>query len=260
MLGEISPAALSGLDAAINMANANAQQTDPSFDIRKNLITNLGDDWIGYEKAPTGTSLQDLSRAPSLFLFNAVNPGQAVLAVKSIASLMLGHQKAPEPRDFLGKKIYTIPLPSPQMPGAPAAPARALYCATSDGYVALTTDDSMLEEFLRSGEKPPRPFAETPGLIDAAAHIGGTGGGLFGYENQGETMRTLFALFKDISGTARAASIRWPCCPAVCATGWISRCCRITTRFPNTFRFPFMAAKRRWRDSRSNFSRPARHS
>ena len=54
MLGDISPAALSSLNAAIAMANASAQQKDPSFDIRKNLIGNLGDDFMGYEKAPDG--------------------------------------------------------------------------------------------------------------------------------------------------------------------------------------------------------------
>jgi hypothetical protein len=200
MLGNIYPTALIGLDAAINMANANAQQNDPGFDVRKNLIANLGDDWISYQKAPTGTSLADLSRTPSLFLFSAVNADQAVLAVKNVVSLMTGRQKAPEPRDFLGKKIYTIPLSSPRMSGANVTTAtRALYCAASGGYVALTTDDSMLEEFLRSGEKPPKPLAGTPGLIDAAAHIGGTGNGLFGYENQRETMRTLFTLFKSLS-------------------------------------------------------------
>ena len=200
MLGDIYPAALSGLDAAISMANANAQQNDPGFDIRKNLIANLGDDWINYQKAPAGTSLEDLSRTPSLFLFSAVNANQAVLAIKNVASLMFRQQKAPEPRDFLGKKIYTIPLSPPRMSGAnAAAPTRALYFAASGGYVAMTTDVSMIEEFLRSGEKPPKPLAGTPGLIDAAAHIGGTGNGFFGYENQRETMRTLFTLVKDIS-------------------------------------------------------------
>jgi hypothetical protein len=199
MLADISPGALNGLNATINMANASAQQKDPGFDVRKDLIANLGDDWMSYQKSPTGTALEDLSHAPSLFLFAAVNADQAVLAIKNVVSLTAGR-----PRDFLGKKIYTIPLPSPRMPGVPGAdatavPTRALYCAASGGYVAVTTDVSMLEEYLRSGEKPVKPLGGTPGLIDAAAYIGGTGNGLFGYENQRETMRTVFALFKDVS-------------------------------------------------------------
>jgi len=214
MLAEISPSALNGLNSTLDMVNASARQQDPNFDVRRNLIANLGDDWISYQKAPTGTSLEDLSRAPSLFLFSAVNADEAALAVKNIASLMFGRQKAPEPRDFLGKKIYTIPLPSPHLADAPAVTTRALYCAASDGYVALTTDNAMLDEFLRSGEKPPKPLAQVPGLIDAAARVGGTGSGLFGYENQRETMRTMFKLFQDLSANNMGGVTPMPGLPA----------------------------------------------
>ena len=58
--------------------------------------------------------------------------------------------------------------------------------------MALSTDVSTLEEYLRSGEKPPKPLSGTPGLIDAAQHVGGTGGGLFGYQNQREILRSAF--------------------------------------------------------------------
>ncbi len=66
---QYSPAALSSVNAAIAMANASAQQKDPSFDLRKNLIGNLGDDFISYSKNPTGSSIADLNNAPSIFLF-----------------------------------------------------------------------------------------------------------------------------------------------------------------------------------------------
>ena len=201
--GDISPEALNSLNSTINMINASARQKDPSFDIRKNLIANLGDDWMSYQLAPAGPTLEDLSGAPSLFLFAAVNADQAALAVKSVASLGSGKQKAPDPRDFLGKKIYTIPLPSPRARSAGAGAAtpatHSLYCAASGGYVAVTTDLSTLEEYLRSGEKPPKPLGGTAGLVDATARIGGAGNGLFGYENQRETMRMLFTLFKGAS-------------------------------------------------------------
>jgi hypothetical protein len=200
MLADISPAALSSLNAAIEMANASAQQKDPNFDIRKNLIGNLGDDFIGYQKPPSGTAPADLNNAPSLFLFAASNPEQAAVAVENVASLMYGQQAAPEPRDFLGKKIYTVTLPnrSAQFGGAPA-PASSLYLAASGGYVAIAKDSSILENYLRSGENPAKPLRETAGLADAAQHVGGAGGGLFGYENQRDVMRTTFTALKAAS-------------------------------------------------------------
>jgi len=193
MLSDISPAWLSSLNSAISIANATAQQKDPDFDVRKNLIGNLGDDWISYQKTPAGKTLADLNSAPSLFLFAALNPEQAVLAIKNVAALTFSQENAPAPRQFSGRTIYTIALPS--RPGAP----RSLYCASSSGYVALTTDASMLETYLRSADSKARPLRETAGFADAAQHIGGAGNGLFAYQNQRETMRAAFAAVKTSS-------------------------------------------------------------
>jgi len=90
---------VSSLNSVIDIANASAQQQDPSFDVRKNLIGNFGDDWINYAKAPTGTTLADLNNAPSLFLFAAPNPDQAVIAIKNIAAL--SSQTGAPPARFL---------------------------------------------------------------------------------------------------------------------------------------------------------------
>ena len=194
----ISPGWLAGLNASLDAANSLARQKDPDFDIRKNLIGNIGDDFISYQKAPTGTAAADLNSPPALFLFGAANADQAALALKSLSSLMSGQRDAPPTRDFLGRKIYSLPLPGRRAPaGANAPAANLLYCAASGGYVALTTDVSMLEEYLRSNTGQGRLLRDTPGLAEAAQHVGGAGNGLFGYENQRETMRTAFKLLKN---------------------------------------------------------------
>jgi len=194
MLSDISPAWLNSLNSAISIANATTQQKDPNFDVRKNLIGNLGDDWIYYQKAPAGNTPADLDSAPSLFLFAALNPDQAVLAIKNVASLASSQENAPAPRDFLGRKIYTIPLRSSR----PSAP-RSLYCAASGGYVALTTDASMIEAYLRSADSKARPLRETAGLAAAAQRVGGAGNGLFSYQNQREVMRETLTTLKKSS-------------------------------------------------------------
>jgi hypothetical protein len=201
MLAAISPAVLSSLNSVIDIANASAQQRNPDFDMRKNLIGNLGDDWISYAKAPTGTTLADLNDAPSLFLFAASNPDQAVLAIKSIAALS-SPADAPPTRDFLGRKIYTIPLPAGRVAGTNPPAPRSLYCAAGGGYVALTMDVSILESFLRGGENPGRSLRETAGLADAMQHVGGAGGGLFGYQNQNAVARMTFTLLKNQASSA----------------------------------------------------------
>jgi len=199
MIGNISPTILSSLNAAIAMANANAQMKDPSFDFRKNLIGNLGDDFVGYQRAAAGTSIADLNNAPSIFLFAAVNPDQALQAMRTVAGMLYGRQESSDPRDFLGKKIYSIAMPVMRVPGATTPAPRYLYLTTSSGYVAVSTDSSILENYLRSTGNPGKPLRGTAGLADAAQHIGGAGSGLFGYQNQRELMRSAFTLLKNQS-------------------------------------------------------------
>ena len=50
----------------------------------------------------------------------------------------------------------------------------------------------MLEEFLRSGETKPKTLRETAGLTEAAEKVGGTGTGLFSFDNNSETLRLMF--------------------------------------------------------------------
>jgi hypothetical protein len=215
MLMGISPSAIGTLTTFLAMANANAQQQDPNFDITKDLIGNLGDDWMSFGKAPPGAStLQNVNSGPWLFLFAANNPEQAARAIKTVAG-MASPDGTPQTRDFLGRKIYTIQLPAHGTTGANgAAPApSSIYCTASGGYVALAMDVSMIENFLRSDDGKTKPLSQTPGLVEAAQHVGGMGNGLFGYQNQRETARTLFGALKN-DPTAASVTLNplavWP--------------------------------------------------
>ena len=205
MLNEISPMAVASLNSFIDIANSSAQQQDPSFDIRKNLIGNLGDDWISYQKKPAGTTLADLNQAPSIFMFASPHPDQAALALKNLMGLGTAQSNPAPTRDFLGRKIYTIPLRPRRVAGSSgtaATASRSLYCTASGGYVALSGNSSMIEDYLRSAQSHVKPLRETDGLTEAAQQVGGTGDGLFGYENQREMMRSLFTALKGDSDSS----------------------------------------------------------
>ncbi len=205
-LTSVSPGIIGYINSLILMANATAQQQNPNFDLRKDLIGNLGDDWIKFSKAPAGHTLADLNAQPYLFLFAANNPDQAIFALKTVGGMMSGG--TPQSRDFLGRKIYTITLPSGRSPGAPspaAQPKRSIYCTASGGYVAITTDVSMIENYLRSNDGKTKPLSVMPGLVEAAQHVGGMGNGLFGYENQRESARVLFSALKNDPASAAMA-------------------------------------------------------
>ncbi len=205
-VGVISPGVLGSLNGFIDMANSLAQQKDASFDLRKDLLGNLGDDWISYEKGPSGKSLAELTQSHGLLLFAAANPVQTLLAFKTTAALYAPQEGAPAPRIFLGHTIYTLALRAQATP-AGATAANALYCSVNSGYVAISSDVSVLEEFLRSAGKPPQPLAETPGLAAAAEHIGGMGNGLFGYQDHRVVMRAALTSLKQAATSGAAAQV-----------------------------------------------------
>ena len=196
MIATISPQGLASLNAVIDMANTMAQLKDPGFDLRASLFGNLGDDVIIYSKAPVGDTLADFGNPPAIYLVAVSNPEQVINSVKNVASLAAPQDAAPAPRDFLGHKIYSIAQRGkPQPDGSTAAPSY-IYLSTSGGYLAISKTTTILEEYLRSADGKVKPLRDTPGIADAASHVGGTGGGLFSYENQRETMRAAFKLLK----------------------------------------------------------------
>jgi hypothetical protein len=206
MLGDISPQVVSVLNFMLDTANTAAKDKDPSFDIRKNLIGNLGDDFITYEKAPKGKSLAEM-QSPSLFLLGSPKAEELAGAFKSALVYLAQQSDAkPEEREFLGRKIYSIPVRSMGLPFGGASPASGkavLSYAASKGYVAMSTDSAILEEYLRSSESQGKTLRETAGIADATQKVSGSGTSLFGYENDSETVRTLLdALRKDAGSSA----------------------------------------------------------
>jgi len=172
---------------------------DPNFDLRKNLIANLGDDVISYQKAPRKQTLADLNSPPSLILIGSARAEQVASAIKALGAVM--PQPKVKEREFLGRTVYALGLPPTAAPGGGRPVERTLHYAASGGYVAMSTDIAMLEEFLRSGDTTGKALRDVPGLNEAAQKVGGMGNGMFGYENQAESARSLIETLKKESGT-----------------------------------------------------------
>ena len=201
VLTDISPQAKAGINFMIDTANTAAKEKDPDFDMNKNFFGNLGDDVMSYQKAPHGT---DLNSAPSIFLVGSPNPDQLVSAFKFLLVLANPQSMTPKEREFLGRKIYTVELgglPGSALAGQPSR-TRSLSYVAGSSYVAISSEDSLLEEYLRSSDSTQKTLRETPGLTDAVSKVNGTSAGVFGYENQIETTRAVFETLKTNSSTS----------------------------------------------------------
>jgi hypothetical protein len=204
MLKDLSPQSLSAVNLILDTAGARAKQDDPGFDLKKTLIGNLGDDIISYERAPRDNTPAELQSPPSLYLLGSPNPEQLAVALKRLF-VIFPQGDAPAEREFLGRKIFSVPVPPlPFLMSGPSRPmpARTLSCAASGGYVAMSTDASLLEEYLRSSESQAKALREKPGLLEAAQKVGGMGTGLFSYENEGDTLRAAFEAAKNDPGAS----------------------------------------------------------
>ena len=203
-LNDLSPQSLNAVNLILDTANARAKQTDPGFDLKQTLLANLGDDIISYERAPRGNTPAELQSPPSIFLLGSPNPEQLAVALKRLF-VIFPQGDAPAEREFLGRKIFSVPVPPlPFLMSAPSRPVapRTLSCAASGGYVAMSTDTPLLEEYLRSSETQAKALREKPGLLEAAQKVGGMSTGHFVYENQADAMRAAFEAAKNDPGAS----------------------------------------------------------
>jgi hypothetical protein len=173
---------------------------DPDFDLRKNLIANLGDDIISYEKLPRNQTLKDLASPPTLVLVGSPKADQLASAVRALSSMFPQRSNKVKEREFLGRTVYSMSFSLPSMDGQPATD-RTLNYAASGSYVVFSYDQSMLEEYLRNSGTAPKTLREMPGLAQASQKVGGMGTGLFGYENQVESTRAALEILKKESGS-----------------------------------------------------------
>jgi hypothetical protein len=196
MVGDISPEGLNTWNFLLNNANEAARQDDAEFDIRKNIFGNLGDDLISYEKAPKGKTLLDFANAPSVMLVGSPNPEKFAASLKALFVLMPMQSATPTTRELLGRKIHSLKLAG----ASGGTPEKSLHYVASGGYVAFSTDEGVIEEYLRSADSQVKPLRAIAGFSEAAAKVGGTGTGWLNYENQTETMRFIMEMLTQSSG------------------------------------------------------------
>jgi len=167
---------------------------DPNFDIRQAFFGNLGDDFISFAKAPLSSELDDIAQPPSLALISSPNPAQLANALKMLASLSPLGGGAMDEREFLGRTIYKLGLPS-QPDGKGGFKELGLHFAATGNFVALSMDSPMLESFLRDNATG-QPLRANPELARAAERVGGMNTGFFYYDNPTETLKLIFETFR----------------------------------------------------------------
>ncbi len=193
MAREAYPPVSSALDLVFKNAG---KEKDPNYDLRKELIGNLGDDIIGYQKAPNSSSPADIKSPPSITFISSPNAEGLIQAIKTALPLMAPIEL--KDREFLGRKIYNT--------GAtPGQPDQGISLAASGGYLAISTSPELVEDFIRSSDHPGKALREDGRLRDAAEKLGGTDTGMFGFDNESDSLRSTWDFLRKNSAEAVAA-------------------------------------------------------
>jgi len=202
MILDLSASTFSSWNFVLNSGEEGARLDDPNYNLRRDLVGNLGNDLIWYEKVPRGFSAAEMESPPSLLLIGSPNAEKLALALRGLLLIRWPEAMRPQEREFLGRKIFSFKIPGVPTSGTARPTPRDFSYAASGGYVAISTDVATLEEYLRSSEGPKKALRETPGLVEAAQKVGGQNTGQFSYENEAESMRIAFeALRKGVTAT-----------------------------------------------------------
>lgn len=205
MLSEFSPQAANVINFIFDTANMAVREKMPGFDVRKNLIGNLGDDLMVLRKRREGSAALGGSD-PQLYLLGSPRAEELAAAMRSVLVFVAAQAGAPTEREFLGRKIYSVTLPAiPLMlPGAPSPVyvPRHLHYAASGSYVAFSTEGLLLEEYLRTVDSQANPLRQTPGLAEAAEKVVGPPTSMFSYHNHARSLRPAYEALRSGGGTS----------------------------------------------------------
>lgn len=203
-LNAVTPAIMSTADWILNTAEEAGRVTNPGFDLRKQLIGNLGNDLMAFQTPPRVAGDGKPSAPPNLLLIGAQNSAEMADALKVLLAALAGGPP-PQGREFYGRVIYTV-TPMDEAQPAPANQRyRALHLGAGGGYVLVANQAGILEDHLRAGAAPPRPLRELPGFAEAMREVVRPGTVFTGYRNRREEQRAAFARMKA-EGTLPARS------------------------------------------------------
>jgi hypothetical protein len=187
-LKRISPQ-LSDL-ARITVESA-GQVFDPNFNLQRDLVGGLGNDFITITLPPSGTNLVQLGNPGRIQMVGSPNPARLVSGWKALEALVhmqAGALEFSERTGAGGRPVVVATV------GGKGASQNAFQLTTSSNHVVIASDAAAMDAYLSAAT---RGVPTVPGLAESANGAGGTQRGMFGFSqpqlelrSTWETLRT----------------------------------------------------------------------
>jgi hypothetical protein len=170
---DFSPRFGSAVNFLLDTANEAAKTKDPAFNLREHLRAGLGEELLRWDRLVGDTSsTQEVRR---VLVLPSPAPDRLAAALQALFVLFPQGEGDATERDFLNRKIYSVPLPPLPGNALPTQDGTKLFYAASTGHVVMSTAESLVEEFLRNGDTSPKPLKDRPGLQAAREKVVGPG-------------------------------------------------------------------------------------
>ena len=160
--------------AGITVESA-GQVFNSNFNLQRDLVGALGNDFITFTLAPSGTNLVQLSSSGRIQMVGSPNPARLVSGWKALEALVHMQAGALEFSQRLGagdRKVVVATV------NAKSGIQNAFQLTTSSNHVVIASDGAAMDAYLAAAA---RGVPVVPGLADAAVGAGGTQRGMFGY-------------------------------------------------------------------------------
>ncbi len=167
-LNRASGQAKRGLDFLLETAEIAAQTKRPEFNLRTNLVTNIGDELSYWQQPGTNSS----GKPERIIVIRSPNPEELAYTIKSMLILVSADAEKPQEREFLHRRVYSIALPAANLAGLFTIPQNTtLHYAYNTQYMAIATGPSILEDFLRRAASATPGLGERAGLTNSLAAL-----------------------------------------------------------------------------------------
>ncbi len=168
------------------MMNALLRESEQGlgFNIREDILGNLGDDLIVIGFPPRSSRFEDLISAPTLTLLGSPNPKALAQTLVKATGLIPSEENSLTKKEFQGKTIYSFTIPGlPFMESGQPSANVGLHMTVDEGYLLFSMDEQTLKNYLRSPSETHRPLRKVPGLKQAIAALGPEELTSFRYDN-----------------------------------------------------------------------------
>lgn len=189
-VAELSPI----LGGMMNVALRESEQ-GLGFNIREDILGNLGDDLIAIGFPPRSSRFEDLISAPTLTLLGSPNPMSLAQTLIKATGLIPSEENPLSKKEFQGKTIYSFAIPGLpfmeiEQPGADVG----LHMAVDENYLIFSMDEQTLKNYLRPPSETHRPLRNMPGLKQATAALGPEKLTSFRYDNPAKVIGMFWEL------------------------------------------------------------------